>query len=398
MRWGNPRSNRSRSSVATTSRDLRTRPASIARALAREPIDHGQRAEASAVDDLVGDEIHAPDVVASRGGPTLFTMDGDVTRRGFRSRDLGTMTLSRLRAIATIGSLRLTGLSAWVLWLVVHPNRSQRGGREFEPPAVHPLTDKPIISSDSLPSRGSGVRARLSSRTLRGSSARVALGDVPRARWLSACARTPTWEGPLESKSLVAALLALTAVACSQGTNPASPSTTAIPSSAGISPASTSAGAPASYEPLLAGVREATAKYHDVTKAIADGYQDPALLAAACLEVPGIGTMGIHAVNMGLLMDQDIDPLRPEVLLYVPKKGGGFKLVGVEYFVPLMPNQDALPVAPSVFGQTFEGPMDGHEPGMPRHYDKHVWAWAPNPDGVFAQFNPRLTCSASGEE
>ena len=152
------------------------------------------------------------------------------------------------------------------------------------------------------------------------------------------------------SKPIVAALLALGTVACSQGTNPASPSVTAIPSSAAATSAGTSAAAPASYDALLSGVREATAKYHDVAKAIADGYMDPALLAPACLEVPGVGTMGIHAVNMGLLMDQDVDPLRPEVLLYVPKQGGGFKLVGIEYLVPLMPGQDALPTAPSVFG------------------------------------------------
>jgi NADH dehydrogenase len=46
---------------------------------------------------------------------------GDATRRPFRYRDLGTMaTISRLRAIAQLGRLRLSGLPAWVLWLVVH--------------------------------------------------------------------------------------------------------------------------------------------------------------------------------------------------------------------------------------------------------------------------------------
>ena len=203
----------------------------------------------------------------------------------------------------------------------------------------------------------------------------------------------------MEPKSLVAALLALGTLACSQGSNPAAPSASASLTSSPVATAAhASANAAASGDALLAAVRQATGKYHDVTHAIADGYADPATLAAACLEVPGVGTMGIHAANMGLLMDQDVDPLKPEVLLYVPKKGGGFRLVGIEYLVPLMPGQDALPVPPSVFGQTFEGPMDGHEPGMPRHYDKHVWIWSPNPDGMFAQFNPRLTCSAAAEE
>jgi NADH dehydrogenase len=41
--------------------------------------------------------------------------------RPFRYRDLGTMaTIARFRAVARIGRLQLTGLVAWLLWLVVH--------------------------------------------------------------------------------------------------------------------------------------------------------------------------------------------------------------------------------------------------------------------------------------
>ena len=52
---------------------------------------------------------------------------------------------------------------------------------------------------------------------------------------------------------------------------------------------------------------------------------------------------------------------------------------------------------PSVLGQTFQGPMPGHVPGMPWHWDLHVWIWAPNPSGTFAQWNPRLSCPAGAE-
>jgi hypothetical protein len=60
---------------------------------------------------------------------------------------------------------------------------------------------------------------------------------------------------------------------------------------------------------------------------------------------------------------------------------------------------------PSIFGQNFEGPMDGHAPGEPAHYDKHVWLWKANPKGfniehdgtitsdipgIFSQWNPNL--------
>jgi hypothetical protein len=45
-----------------------------------------------------------------------------------------------------------------------------------------------------------------------------------------------------------------------------------------------------------------------------------------------------------------------------------------------------------LFGEPFDGPMEGHVPGQPVHYDIHVWAWWPNPAGELAQFNPTVTC------
>jgi NADH:ubiquinone reductase (H+-translocating) len=57
---------------------------------------------------------HAADTIIRR-------LAGDMTRRLFRYRDLGTMaTISRLRAIAALGPLRVSGFPAWVLWLFVH--------------------------------------------------------------------------------------------------------------------------------------------------------------------------------------------------------------------------------------------------------------------------------------
>jgi NADH:ubiquinone reductase (H+-translocating) len=57
---------------------------------------------------------HAADIVRRR-------LTGDTTRRPFRYRNFGTMaTISRFRAVAAIGRLRLAGFPAWTLWLVVH--------------------------------------------------------------------------------------------------------------------------------------------------------------------------------------------------------------------------------------------------------------------------------------
>ncbi len=132
----------------------------------------------------------------------------------------------------------------------------------------------------------------------------------------------------------------------------------------------------------LAAARQATDKYHDVSVALADGY----VPVSPCVEVPGLGGMGIHYAKFSL-MDPFVDPLTPEVLLYVPTDGG-LKLVGVEYFAV-----DVAQPAPVLFGQTMNGPMPGHEPPQPDHYDLHVWLWQGNPDGIFGDFNPNVRCS-----
>jgi len=148
---------------------------------------------------------------------------------------------------------------------------------------------------------------------------------------------------------------------------------------------------PQSSEPTLKDVRAATARYHSVAQAEADGYTG---VNEPCVSSPD-GTMGIHYINPPLLRDDAIDPLRPEILLYVPGNGGNLKLVGVEYW-KADADQDLATRSdePTLFGQPFGPPMEGHAPGMPVHYDLHVWLFANNPAGMFAPFNPRLTCPA----
>ena len=48
--------------------------------------------------------------------------------------------------------------------------------------------------------------------------------------------------------------------------------------------------------------------------------------------------------------------------------------------------------APSVLGRTFDGPMPGHNPQMPWHYDLHAWLFEANPAGTFVPFTPALSC------
>ena len=149
------------------------------------------------------------------------------------------------------------------------------------------------------------------------------------------------------------------------------------------------AGAGSSVNVELAKVRAATAKYHSLARAQADGYS---VEDEPCVVSPD-GTMGIHAVNGPLIGDPTIDPLRPELLLYVPGPNGKLRLVGVEYFkVDADQNLATAGDRPSLFGVPFDGPMEGHAPGMPIHYDLHVWIWHHNPSGMFPMWNPKLAC------
>ena len=136
-------------------------------------------------------------------------------------------------------------------------------------------------------------------------------------------------------------------------------------------------GAPASADPgvqsELAQVRRATAQYHNVDNALADGY----FRASPC--VPG---MGYHYLNPAL---NGTTALAPNVLLYAPSGNGNLKLVGVEYVV----FSETLTVPPTMFGQTFIGPMTH---GLPRHFERHVWIWLGNSDGIFSQTNDKVSC------
>ena len=142
--------------------------------------------------------------------------------------------------------------------------------------------------------------------------------------------------------------------------------------------------------PELQEVRSAVARYHSFEQAERDGYT---VAGEPCVVLPA-GTMGIHAVNPALLADGTIDPLKPDILLYIPKGGGKLELVGVEYFkADADQNLATADDRPSLFGRGFDGPMPGHNPTMPIHYDLHVWVAEINPSGVFALGNPALSCS-----
>ncbi|MGO4889619.1 hypothetical protein ACJ2A9_17880 [Anaerobacillus sp. MEB173] len=119
----------------------------------------------------------------------------------------------------------------------------------------------------------------------------------------------------------------------------------------------------------LADVRKATVKYQDIQVAFDDGY---------ATDYHVVPNMGIHLVREDLLFDDGkLDLLTPEVLVYEPKKNGGYKLVAVEYMT-------VGGERPSLFGQQFDdGPFGGS-------FALHAWVWQANHDGMFEAFNPNV--------
>lgn len=144
----------------------------------------------------------------------------------------------------------------------------------------------------------------------------------------------------------------------------------------------------------LARVRQATAPFHRVDAAIAAGYElgyvnGPGVrIITGCIAHPTAGAMGYHYFNKQLIDDLVVDPLRPEGLVYAPGADGGLKLVAVEYVVPgLASNPPGPAVAPTVFGQQ----MHILVPAVGFH-TLHAWIWSTNPSGMFAHWNPEVTC------
>jgi len=196
--------------------------------------------------------------------------------------------------------------------------------------------------------------------------------------------------------------LAVTVAGCSDAKSPTLPSQ--HPNAGPVSP-----GAPiaTSGDADLAAVRRATAPFHNIALAYAAGYTTE---NEPCVASP-LGAMGIHAPNFALLGDPALDAARPELLLYAPTPNDGLKLVGVEYFRAVLlrtiatgevgprfesekwdpAEYELLTPQPELLGQGFElSPPPA--PGVPWHWSLHVWIWAHNPSGMFAEWNPSISC------
>jgi len=136
----------------------------------------------------------------------------------------------------------------------------------------------------------------------------------------------------------------------------------------------------------VAAVRAATAPFHNPQKALDAGWApQPGL--DSCFKNPGVGGMGFHYINANMLDDQ-LDPIAPEAMVYAPGPNGQLQLGAVEWIVP------AAAWDPVQHG--------GHNPellGQELHlepllgvYVLHAWIFKNNPSGMLEDWNPRVSC------
>lgn len=135
---------------------------------------------------------------------------------------------------------------------------------------------------------------------------------------------------------------------------------------------------PTATETNLAALRAATDGFHRIDVAQAAGYD--AQSPAGCF-TNAAGAMGLHYLNGTKVGTLNVS--QPQLLMYEPQQNGTMKLVGVEFIVPGAP-ADPPPV---LFDQAM-------------HYNAtfgvwvlHVWAWQSNPRGIYADWNPQVTCA-----
>ena len=170
-------------------------------------------------------------------------------------------------------------------------------------------------------------------------------------------------------------------------------------------------------DPDLAAVRAATARFRDVRVAVAEGYvRDPMNLCDTARDMgrpAAYGAMGIHYFRADLLgitgppnprvsgTGTHTDFTQPSILIYEPQRDGSLELVAVENLVFKSAWAAAGHTAPPSFqGVPYDDMSD--DPSTPideahlfePHYDRHVWLYRDNPRGIFAQFNPTVSCAA----
>jgi hypothetical protein len=125
-----------------------------------------------------------------------------------------------------------------------------------------------------------------------------------------------------------------------------------------------------------------------------------------------LGAMGIHYFRPDLLgvtappdprvdgNGRHTDFRTPAILIYEPQADGSLELVAVENLVFRRSwHETGANAPPSFHGIPYDTMTDNPKTAIDEahmfepHYDRHVWIYRDNPNGVFTPFNPAVSCA-----
>ena len=135
-------------------------------------------------------------------------------------------------------------------------------------------------------------------------------------------------------------------------------------------------------------VRESTERFREVAAAEKEGYG----LLFGCVSGGDYGAMGLHYVNLPLVIDGQIDATKPEIVLYETAPDGRLRITGADYLVFASDWDQTHTSVPELNGQLFHYFEAPNRFGLPAFYTLHVWAWKDNPLGTFTNWNPKVSC------
>lgn len=146
-------------------------------------------------------------------------------------------------------------------------------------------------------------------------------------------------------------------------------------------------------------IRKATARFHNIANAESAGYvllKD--LQGITCIDMPGLGGMGVHYVKPALIANPAIRASAPEALVYAPDRDGTLRLAALEFLVDKASWDAGHSRRPSLLrAHGFDFNTAPNRFGLDPFYSQHVWAWKRNRTGLLSMWNPAVHCAwASG--
>jgi hypothetical protein len=135
----------------------------------------------------------------------------------------------------------------------------------------------------------------------------------------------------------------------------------------------------------LSTLRQVIVGFEDISVARTAGYDEQ---ITTCWYHSTRGGQGYHFGRTELI-DGTVTLTEPELVMYAPRADGTYEFLGVEYIVPISAWSGAEP--PTLLGRQF---MRNEQLQL---YVLHVWLGKENPEGLYADWNPNVSCEHAAE-